>query len=160
FEHDDEEDAFAAALTNCLSSIEAHRKETQANLQTTITFLGTVFNTGSDSKTLGTVVIAKKLRKGFAHYGHETIADAANEAAVISAAGNEAYFAPALFKDFDPTVTKGNRVGERAMGAYTFWIDIDVGDEKAQKGEGYATQQEALEALRDFCAATGLPRPP
>jgi hypothetical protein len=56
-------------------------------------------------------------------------------------------------------MTKGNRVSEKAVGAYTFWLDIDVGDTKAQEGKGYVTQQEALGALRDFCAATGLPRP-
>jgi putative DNA primase/helicase len=158
FEHDDDEDAFATALTNCLSSIEAHRKEAQANLQTAINFLGTVFN--ADRETLGTVIIAKKLGRGFAHYGHENIADAANEAVRISGFTSDAYFAPALFKDFNPTATKGNRVSEKAVGAHTFWLDIDVGDEKVQEGKGYATQQEALEALRDFCAATGLPRPP
>ena len=64
-----------------------------------------------------------------------------------------------LFKDFDTTVTKGNRVIEKVVGAHTFWLDIDVGDKKAQEGKGYATQQEALKALRDFCAVTGLPRP-
>jgi hypothetical protein len=40
-----------------------------------------------------------------------------------------------------------------------FWLDIDCGAEKAKTGVGYATQEEALLALRAFCRAVGLPKP-
>lgn len=39
------------------------------------------------------------------------------------------------------------------------WVDIDVGQAKADKGEGYATQQEALEALHKFVEDLSLPTP-
>ena len=43
--------------------------------------------------------------------------------------------------------------------AKAFWVDIDCGEEKAAKGDGYLTKRDAATALRDFCAATKLPAP-
>ncbi len=39
------------------------------------------------------------------------------------------------------------------------YLDLDCGEGKASTGSGYATQLDALEALRDFCEKCGLPRP-
>lgn len=41
----------------------------------------------------------------------------------------------------------------------SFWLDIDVGEDKAAKGDGYATQEIAIEKLWDFVHAIGLPDP-
>lgn len=41
----------------------------------------------------------------------------------------------------------------------SFFIDFDVGADKVEKGEGYYTQQEALEALDGFITAYELPPP-
>lgn len=39
------------------------------------------------------------------------------------------------------------------------WLDIDVGQSKAEKGEGYATQELAIEALNAFVFDLDLPQP-
>jgi len=46
-----------------------------------------------------------------------------------------------------------------AMLMKSFWLDIDCGEDKADKGKGYATQADGMRALIDFCKATGLPKP-
>ena len=43
--------------------------------------------------------------------------------------------------------------------AQSFWIDVDVGEAKAAKGDGYLTKQEAFAAVKDFCNAVALPTP-
>lgn len=44
-------------------------------------------------------------------------------------------------------------------GAKAFWIDIDCGDEKAAKGDGYLTKREGAVAVIEFCNKVGLPHP-
>jgi hypothetical protein len=122
-------------------------------------FVAAMFNANAAGQTRGTIIIAEKLQRGFRHYACENITEASSKATRIGAASGDAYFAPAQFKDFDRTATKGNRVGTKAIGAWSFWLDIDVGDKKAAEGKGYTTQRAALMALRDFCDATGLPKP-
>jgi len=39
------------------------------------------------------------------------------------------------------------------------WLDLDCSEEKAAAGKGYRTQAAALEALKTFCHAVGLPKP-
>lgn len=51
------------------------------------------------------------------------------------------------------------RVSENWSKAKAFWIDVDCGEEKAAKSEGYATKKEAFAALKQFCASTSLPVP-
>lgn len=43
--------------------------------------------------------------------------------------------------------------------AQAFWIDVDVGEEKAAKGDGYPTKKEAFAAVKDFCNTIALPQP-
>ena len=47
------------------------------------------------------------------------------------------------------------RVGQNAERAKAFWCDMDVGEDKADKGKGYATQRIAAKAVFDFSAAVG-----
>jgi putative DNA primase/helicase len=122
-------------------------------------FLGAIFDANAAGQTCGTIIIAEKLQRGFRHYACENITEAASEAKRINAASRDAYFAPAPFKDFDRTATKGNRVGPKAIGTWSLWLDIDVGDKKAEEHKGYTTQRAALLALQSFCAKTGLPLP-
>jgi predicted P-loop ATPase len=75
--------------------------------------------------------------------------------------GYEAYQACACFKEpmNDPAGTPASdkrfgRTKDNALGARTFWLDIDVGKEKAFKN-----QDEAISALKDFCTKLGLPAP-
>ncbi len=41
----------------------------------------------------------------------------------------------------------------------SFWLDLDVGEDKATSGEGYATQTIAIEKLWEFVNDLGLPDP-
>lgn len=43
--------------------------------------------------------------------------------------------------------------------AKAFWIDVDVGEAKAAKGDGYLTKNLAFAAVKDFCTKIGLPQP-
>ncbi len=52
-----------------------------------------------------------------------------------------------------------SRTADNAAGARAHWIDVDCGAEKAANGKGYATQAEALAALKAFCAKLNLPEP-
>ena len=67
--------------------------------------------------------------------------------------GQNVYHACATF--IDGQSRKANNT--RAMQA--FWCDVDCGAEKASSGAGYETQEEATLGLKQFCKATGLPRP-
>ena len=51
------------------------------------------------------------------------------------------------------------RVKDNWAYARSFWIDIDCGEKKAEKGIGYATQADAAVALAKFCKALQLPNP-
>src|ERR1700722_4307337 len=47
-----------------------------------------------------------------------------------------------------------SRTKNNALVAKAFWLDIDVGS-----GKPYTSQQEALDALADFCRTLNLPAP-
>lgn len=51
------------------------------------------------------------------------------------------------------------RTPENWNTAKAFWLDIDCGADKAEKGQGYATKTDAGKAILTFCATTGLPKP-
>lgn len=63
------------------------------------------------------------------------------------------YFACAEYE------TPNNRKAANASGACAFWMDIDCGKDKAGNDRGYATAQEAEDAVQGFCTTTGLPTP-
>lgn len=54
---------------------------------------------------------------------------------------------------------KKYRVDSNWSGAKAFWIDIDCGEEKAAKGDGYLTKREGATAVLEFCKNVGLPAP-
>jgi hypothetical protein len=51
------------------------------------------------------------------------------------------------------------RVPDNWARAKAFWVDIDCGAAKAEKGDGYATQKEAAKAIFTFADTIGWPRP-
>jgi hypothetical protein len=79
--------------------------------------------------------------------------EAVSFALAYSALGLDVYFAVAEFASPD------SRTTSNALGAWAFIVDIDVGSDKAPTGRGYATIDDALAALRDFCLKAGLPEP-
>ena len=63
------------------------------------------------------------------------------------------YHACASFRDGE------NRRADNVKSLKALYLDLDCGEGKASTGSGYATQLDALEALRDFCEKCDLPRP-
>lgn len=61
--------------------------------------------------------------------------------------------------------TDANRLKTNVLNLKAFWLDIDCGPDKALpnpktgKPKGYATQEEGLQALKDFCRAKNMPKP-
>jgi uncharacterized protein (DUF927 family) len=74
-------------------------------------------------------------------------------------ASRNVFFGVAKFK------TEEGRGKDNVGKLQAFWLDIDCGPTKAVVNEktgrpgGYATQEEALAALRSFCKTVGLPKP-
>jgi len=63
------------------------------------------------------------------------------------------FFSLAKFK------TKDGRTKPNVQALRAFWLDIDCGEDKAKAGKGYATQDEAIDALRGFIKEVGMKRP-
>ena len=97
-------------------------------------------------------------RNGRLHHKFASSVEEIEEIVETLVAGKyDVYFACSSFK------TK-ERSQDNAMGARSFWLDIDCGESKAKPDKhgrigGYATQELGLEALHEFCSATGLPVP-
>jgi hypothetical protein len=91
--------------------------------------------------------------KRFNNQPVDDAADAVAQSQKLSSKGTEVYFACAEY------LTPDNRVAANASRAYAFWMDVDCGKEKAAAGKGYATVEDAEEAVIEFCKATGLPQP-
>lgn len=71
----------------------------------------------------------------------------------LSKEGLDAYFAIAEY------ASAANRTANNAVSASTFIVDIDVGTDEWATVKGYATLDEALKALDEFCVTTNLPKP-
>ncbi len=91
--------------------------------------------------------------KKFENISVKDAAEAVSFAMAYSAMGLDTYFACAEFASPD------NRTSQNAVGACALWADIDVGVDKAATGNGYATVEEALAAVKEFCIKTDLPEP-
>lgn len=81
---------------------------------------------------------------------HEEVTAKANE---LVRKKIDAYFGCAKYGP------KNNRTHENAQFFRALWLDLDCGPKKVEEGKGYATQQDALLSLREFCTALTLPRP-
>lgn len=99
------------------------------------------------------IAIRNPKTKAFRTVFVESPTEAAEIASRESSAGNDIYFPPASFQVTD------NRKADNAAGACCFWMDIDVGEDKADSGSGYHTKERALTALICFCAAAEIPEP-
>lgn len=81
------------------------------------------------------------------------ITAAVTRALGLSGESYDVYFACAVY------LTPNSRFADNAYGAWAFWVDIDCGEDKAASGKGYATIEDARQALTKFCADAGLPEP-
>jgi Primase C terminal 2 (PriCT-2) len=110
-------------------------------------FLSAVWGTDANGALTHVHLIALKL-KGFKHFDARTAKEAADLLVNSSSSGRDTYFGCATFS------TPNNRTAANALGAHSFWLDVDAGP-----GKPYADQVEGLKALKAFCKATGLPKP-
>ncbi len=97
--------------------------------------------------------ILGKLGAGFQNIPVTSIADATQRALSASKAGHETYYACAEY------ITPDSRKAANVAGAYAFWLDIDVSEQKSADGKGYASLEDAELALAHFCTLAGLPQP-
>ena len=84
---------------------------------------------------------------------YETIDAALHAAHNLDGDGYDAYFALGTFEE------AGSRKVANVKQLRSFFLDLDCGQAKYDKGEGYLTQADALAALREFCKKLKLPRP-
>lgn len=92
----------------------------------------------------------------FYQVAFDNIAAAAQQAQVFSESGKDAYFAVG---SMDNLGKYAKRKGENAVAFKSFFIDIDCGEAKFAKGEGYLDQASALVALKAFIIKLNLPKP-
>jgi hypothetical protein len=72
-------------------------------------------------------------------------------ASTLDESDNDVYFALASF------VTPGKRTADNAEKLRSFFLDLDCGKDKGDKG--FPTQQAAVKAVRVFCQTHQLPKP-
>ena len=110
----------------------------------------------------GLYFAVEKIERGFIHTACHTVDELAGKLAEIDARGRDAYHACASYAREsykDEAGKTRQRTAGNAKCARSFWCDIDVGADKATKGEGYATVKDAWKALRAFCEAHTLSVP-
>lgn len=62
-------------------------------------------------------------------------------------------------KDGQPYVKREYRIPDNWNRAQSFWMDIDCGQEKFDKGAGYLTKMDGVKAVFDFARKINWPRP-
>jgi hypothetical protein len=90
------------------------------------------------------------------HYACRSLDDLSTRLLSLdSDASQQTYFAVAAYAQQrirDENGQNRQRTAENVAAIRACWLDIDVGQEKAETGTGYASQQEALDAVAVFCA--------
>jgi hypothetical protein len=82
----------------------------------------------------------------------ENIDDLLKQVEVFKKKGWNTYVALGTFEGY-------SRKKDDCLYFRSFFIDLDVGEDKAESGKGYATKEDALEALDKFLAESELPPP-
>jgi hypothetical protein len=80
-----------------------------------------------------------------------SLPDMEEQASLLDESNHDVYFALASF------VSPGKRTADNADKLRSFFLDLDCGKDKAEKG--FPTQQAAVKAVRVFCQAHQLPKP-
>ena len=98
-----------------------------------------------------------------AHKHYTNLQDMADGVASYDSSGKyNVYHACSSFKE--PSVIgddgkKKYRVSSNWGNANALWIDLDCGEDKAAKGEGYLTKKDAAIAITKFCTENSFPKP-
>ncbi len=111
-------------------------------------------------------------KEGYKFPAHKVYTDLETMAAAIEGMANSSqvsvYHACASYQkaviELDELDIKGNpkrkyRIHENWDKAKAFWVDVDCGQEKFDKGQGYLTKKEAVVAMAKFAKEVGIPRP-
>lgn len=97
------------------------------------------------------------------HIACNTKAELAQKILDLDKTSYAVYHACASYKQARVLDANGNkksyRVAENRDKIRSFWLDLDVGEDKAKDGKGYATKREACMALAGFCKKYHLPNP-
>jgi hypothetical protein len=91
------------------------------------------------------------------HHACKSAVEMVRIASQASLDGVDAYFSCASFAQpeyVDGKGVKRRRTAHNALAAKSFWLDIDVGEDKP-----YSDQHDAIVALISFCSAHELPKP-
>jgi hypothetical protein len=96
-----------------------------------------------------------------AHKPYENLIDMAKAVEEYDAKPVQVYHACGAYKEpfVEVDGKKRWRVKENQFKAKAFWLDVDCGLVKSEKGEGYPTKKDALVAIKQLCGKTGLPAP-
>jgi hypothetical protein len=96
-----------------------------------------------------------------AHKPYENLIDMAKAVEEYDAKPVQVYHACGAYKEpfIEVDGKKRWRVKENQFKAKAFWLDVDCGLVKSEKGEGYPTKKDALVAIKQLCGKIGLPAP-
>ena len=83
----------------------------------------------------------------------DSVDDLAEATEYYDSKGQDVYFAMSNFRK------KETRKGEDAKQIKSFFLDLDVGEDKVAERKGFATQADALRRLEEFRVALELPEP-
>lgn len=113
------------------------------------------------------IALFKEGNKFPAHLVQVDLEDMATKIAEIAPRSNyqiyhacAAYLKPAVEIDQpDGSVKKKYRIPENWDSARSFWVDLDCGQAKFDKGDGYLTKKDAVIAITKFAKDVDWPRP-
>lgn len=108
-------------------------------------------------------------REGYKFPAHKAYADLESMAYAVDQMADDpgvsVYHACAAYEKAVIEVEEGDkvkrkyRVPENWYKAKAFWLDVDCGEAKAAKGDGYPTKADAAKAVFKFAAKIGWPKP-
>lgn len=110
-------------------------------------------------------------RSGYAHPQHRAFLDNDSMAAFVEETtltepDTAVYHACAAYQRAvievekpDGSIKRRFRSGENWLSAKAFWVDLDCGQAKFDKGDGYLTKSDAAKAILKFCKTIDWPVP-
>ena len=101
----------------------------------------------------GTYFLGYLNQDQFTQLAVNNIDEAIDKALELSNKGKNVFFGCAVYEN------ALSRKGQNVKEVWGFWMDIDCGEVKAAKGQGYLSKDDALVAIFAFCAQCQIPNP-
>lgn len=99
-------------------------------------------------------IVGKDQQNNLMHRFVSSIEEADAVVAQLNNQKNDVYFGCSTY------ATSEGRTQDNTKEQKALWLDIDCGfDKKKGRWKDYQSKQEGFEALKEFCQATGLPKP-